>query len=598
VFDAFCKQIKLEIPMFTIRLSFCCSILFLFLLPHNIFAQVERSQVAKNDVFSELLSEVEALGNNPGRRAETVARWVQQQSFSSLPWQKQVGLLPLLEAPDRVDTKSMSVRWLGRISVPVDGQYTFEQLRTDHMGGTMKLWINDNLVLDGSRATSSENLGDTAFRSMPVLLQAGTLATFRLEYVRDAREMPTGFPIVVLMWESEVMEQRIVSKEVFRQPAGNQHGLRGEYFADAHFGRKIGDRIDESIEFIWDQGAVFNAYNGLRRQIVQSLLSRLTNAAFLSEIDDDDLEQLAEKGLVALLATATASERSALIAVASSQPRLLKSISYKVLADQVQSVFMLPDLPHFDFLVRWSEANEVPPFEPGTMVSGWGTYAVNNINPYWRIGRHLGESHTQELDDLVDRHLQNEDGSCNLGMTYIVVSAYREHNRLGWVLNRIDEALSDAELSGDAKASWYLAKAFALETAVQPMIKPARGIPELRNALAVAECDEFRSRIQQEIVARLLTLGRDEEAKNVLSTQQNRMAVSAGRPILGNDPISGFQERYAAAALRRQALSHQHYINSVKKHQSSARLKNDTAQVVRLQNILSDFETKQQSEKK
>jgi hypothetical protein len=395
------------------------------------------------------------------------------------------------------------------------------------------------------------------------------------------------------------MEQQIIPNEVFCQPTGEQPGLRSEYFSDANFARKVGDRIDESIEFIWDRDAVFNGYYELKKQIVQSLLPRLAHAAFLTEISEGDLAELAH-GFAPLLAATTASERSALLKTFSSQPRLLKEVSHKVLADQIPTVFMLPESLHLDFIIRWSEANEVPSFEPGTIISGRGTYVTNNIDPYWCIGQCLGESQTQKLYDTIDRHLQNKDGSCNLGLTYVVVSACREYNRLGHVLNRIDEALADTELSGDAKASWYLAKAFALETAMQPTVKPARGIPELREALGEAESGEYRSRIQRELVARFLTLGHDDEVKSVLSVQQGQAMVSEGQPIHGNDIVStsGFREQYAAAALRRQTLSNQHYIDSVKKQQELARLNNDADQVARLQKILSDFDSKHQPEKK
>jgi len=170
-------------------------------------------------------------------------------------------------------------------------------------------------------------------------------------------------------------------------------------------------------------------------------------------------------------------------------------------------------------------------------------------------------------------------------LTYIAVSACSNHNRLGRVLIRIDEALDDTELSGDAQASWYLAKAFALETAMQPVIKPARGLPELHEALGLAESDELRIRIQQELVARFLTLGRDEEAQSILASLQQSRSVET----------QGFREQYTAAELRRQELARKHYIDSVKKHQELARQRNDTDQVVRLQNIVSEFE---QSEKK
>jgi len=155
----------------TIRpLLFC---LILFCVSCAVHAQSVEGLPVRTGAFPALLAEIEPFGNSAGRRAEAASNWVQRQSLSTLTWQDRVGVLPLLESPDGVDKTNMSVRWTGQISAPADGQYTFEQFRTFHTDGKVKLWIDDLLVLDSFEAASSEDgvdFDEFSFRSIPVAL--------------------------------------------------------------------------------------------------------------------------------------------------------------------------------------------------------------------------------------------------------------------------------------------------------------------------------------------------------------------------------------------------------------------------------------------
>lgn len=578
--------------------------LFLFVFTSNLSAQNELKSGGASSDFARLQAEVDAARNNPNIRANMASQWLRRKSDAS--WREQIDLLPMLHGYDQVDKRRMSVRWTGRISVPANGQYVFEQLRTFRTNGTMKLWVDDVLVMEsgGNETDAEPNEGELSFRSSPVALRAGVPAAFKLEYVHDMRNVkldplrPMGLPVAVLMWESDVLEKQIVPKEAFSQEGGQtgkaQAGLKGEYFADASFGRKVGERTDAAIEFIWDQGTVFNDFVATRRSLVKANLSRVTDVNFLNSLSDEDAESFAKTGIVHLLSVMSAPQRMALIEAVSTQPRILKAIPTPVLADQLQIIYMLPDGLSTGFLLKWAEACDPPVFEPGTLIGGRGTYVLRNLHAYRRIGKLFGS--LEQAEEAIADQLENEDGSCNLGLAYVLISASRENNTVAGMLHRIAEALANADISGDARATWHLAKAFALETVVVPVVRPNRALPDLRLALQAAQSDELRARIVMEIVARQLTLGEIEQAKEALSAARTVAPESQTKIDTWFEEAEDIRERQRQARENRRRSAQGLYATSLKRHQETAREKNDTKQVVRIQNVLRELESSRKAE--
>ena len=440
--------------------------------------------------------------------ADTARR--QWESSEQLTLPEQMAIFKSLNATDKMDKRQASVRWTGKLRVPADGSYVFEQIRSPFSGSKMQLWLGETLVLDTSSAS----------RSQPTPLTSGESVDFRLDFVHDSTNA-NDFPVAVLTWESDVLDKQIIPVSVFSHSDGKTAGLRGEYFADANWARRISDRTDEAIDFIWDRAPMENGYSITRREVVKSCLSRLTNDAFLVSIEPDDAETYAREYFPQLFSGMFASERIAFIDVLTRYPHLLRGLPLADLVVPLQSLDLLQEAKHTQFLLAWAEVNPQTRSVPGSYIRGFGTYVDINVEPFSRIAR---ASRQIDFDEALDEACTLPSGECNLTMIYILTNAGKSNDKVMDVFNKIDDVLVDEEVQGDVRMTWYLAKAYAIEVGISQITRPGRGLDELREAFASAESDEYRFWALQEIVARLITIERNDEAQSLIDSLKNQFS--------------------------------------------------------------------------
>jgi hypothetical protein len=424
-------------------------------------------------------------------------------------------------------------------------------------------------------------------------------AKVQLEYSHDMKNVvlrqnyPMGYPVAVLMWESEAIEQQIVPKEVFSQPLEKQRGLSAEYFGDSTFTRKIANRIDDAVNFIWDQGVIINSYSSLQKEIVKKVFPYLSSDNFFRTLKKEEVAYFAEQGLSTLLSVMTASERIVLIDAISTQQQILDKIHYKNMAEQLYFVYMLPGKRHINFLLKWTELNEQPQITPGSYVAGKGSYVDYNITPYRRVGRLWSKSDVAEIDDLIQNHLELENGDCNLTLAYILIWACKENSLTSHILERINEAINNKDISGDQKMTWFLAKAYAEEVAVTPIIKPGRAISELQHSMLAAESEDYRYWALKEIVARLITVNQNEKAKSLITGAKDQFSdvkrVEELELLLVHaDEVEKTHEK---SREDRQKRSREDYVKTLHKHQTDAKQKNDIKRLEQVQKTIKKYES-------
>jgi hypothetical protein len=588
--------------MLYFRFYFIISIFFVAASVTQIFSQQTDKFLLPQ--FKELSKNVETI-TNTDKKASLTAAWLKSHSWDKLTWREHLELLSYLRASDWLDKKNMSVRWTGKITAPASGQYVFEQLHT-HTNGTMKLWVDGNLVMDTKIDVTNEgddnsntNADKISFRSIPVVLEAGTPTNFLLEYSHDMKNVvlrqnyPMGYPVAVLMWESEAIEQQIVPKEVFSQPLEKQRGLSAEYFGDSTFTRKVANRIDDAVNFIWDHGVIINGHSSFQKEIVNKVLPYLRSDNFFRTLKKEEVAYFAEQGLSTLLSSMTASERIVLIDVISTQQQILDKIPYKKMAEQFQFVYMLPGKRQINFLLKWSELNNTPQTIPGSYVAGKGTYVDYNITPYRRVGRLWSKSDIAEIDDLIQNHLEFENGDCNLTLAYILIWACKENNLTSHILERINEAIKNEEISGNQQMTWFLAKAYAEEVAVSPIIKPGRALGELQNAMLVAETENYRYWALKEIVARLITVNQNEKAQSLITNTKKQFSdvkqVEELELLLVH--ADEIEQTHEKSRDDRQKRSREDYLKTLRRHQTEAKQKNDIKRLEQVQKAIKKYES-------
>jgi hypothetical protein len=277
-------------------------------------------------------------------------------------------LAEAMTGPDQIDKRSFSVRWTGQLNVPANGRYTFSPFTSVGADGVMKLWINDQLILDTS-ITTSESEPDQASESTPtsttgnsvqktsakkespkpilpvgaIALTVGKPADFRLEYVRspippkrEELRRISGYPAAVLAWRSEVMERQIVPPGVFTPPQDfvkeSKQGLKGEYFADTTFQKRVAVRVDPNIDFLWDVGRIALEYRDSQREIATAVAAKITSSGYLTSLSPSESKEFVQKQLPPLFAVMSASERITVLKVIAEQPELLKLFTFPQVA--------------------------------------------------------------------------------------------------------------------------------------------------------------------------------------------------------------------------------------------------------------------------
>jgi hypothetical protein len=440
---------------------------------------------------------------------------IRAERIESLGINEMVQVLTSLNSvPDRIDRRKMSIRWTGKLRVPAGGNYVFEQLMSSRNGSRMALWINNNLVLDTRQVGGvTRNIQN---RSQPVPITSGEVVDFRLDFVHDSPNV-NDFPVAVLTWESEVLERQIVPSIAFSLPDGNRSGLRGEYYADTTWGRRIADRTDENVDFIWESVPVENGFSSECRRIISANFSRVTNDSFLASLVSDGTETVHKEFMPQLFSGMTASGRLVFADAILKQPDVLKGVSLRDIVSPIRTVGILSRGKQIDLFLAWTKVNPQPRSLPGSYISGFGSYVTKNVSLFEQIGESLGQG--RSFADIMG---ENEtlfvlpNGECNLAVIYAFINSGKSNGYILSVVRAIDMALESEENEGDIRMTWLLARAYAKEVGLSQLTKPGRGLPELRLALAEAESSEYRFWAFQEIVARLITLDRTEEARSLI----------------------------------------------------------------------------------
>jgi hypothetical protein len=469
-------------------------------------------------VISALVSFVMGQSRVPATNANNRAHAAQRQWESSrakqLSLREQMDVLKSLDVADKMDKRQVSIRWTGRLKAPADGTYTFDQVSSLSGSSRVRLWLNEVLVLDSVSADKAS----PSYQSQPVSLTSGKPVNFRMDFVHHSAS-PGNFPVAILTWKSDVLDKQIIPATAFLRPDGRNAGLRGEYFVDANWGRRVSERVDEAVDFIWDRAPVENGFFTTRREIVKSCLSRLMNPAFLATMEANEAEIYAKEYIPYLIAGMSASERMAFVDALTRQPNLLRGMPLTDLALPLQTLDLLDEEKHVSFLLAWAGVNPQMRSVPGSYIQGFGSYVTANVEPFSRIARACRKI---EFAETLDVSCILPSGECNLTLIYVLINVGKSNGKIVDVLKKINTILADKEIQGNTRMTWLLAKAYAKEVGISQITRPGRGLPELREAFSAAESAEYRFWALQELVARLVTIGSSDEARSLIDSVKNQ----------------------------------------------------------------------------
>jgi hypothetical protein len=204
----------------------------------------------------------------------------------------------------------------------------------------------------------------------------------------------------------------------------------------------------------------------------------------------------------------------------------LKGLSINDLLLQLSSVGLLSGEKNTELLLAWSEENPQPRLLPGTFISGSGTFYTLNVYPYIKIGQFLLSSDLSpdNLSDSLINSIECPNGECNLTITYSFICTGKDNRLLPKIIKQIESKLADTQITGDIRVTWLFAKAYFQEIGLSQTIQPGRGIAVLKEALNIAESSEYRFWALGELVARLITIDRTEEAQSLIAGMRDQFS--------------------------------------------------------------------------
>ena len=136
-----------------------------------------------------------------------------------------------------IHKETFSVRWEGEVRPPVTGTYKFWTRSNDGD----RLWVNGHLLIDDWASDSS------GWQKAEIDLVAGQKVSIRMEYFEE-----TNGARAQLAWSYPGQSRIIIPRAYLNPRAG---GLLATYYNDSDLGERMFTRIDQQIDFDWQEEA-------------------------------------------------------------------------------------------------------------------------------------------------------------------------------------------------------------------------------------------------------------------------------------------------------------------------------------------------------
>ncbi len=533
--------------------------------------------------------------DNEAERSVLIDHWLTTRDWREMSPPQRVLALDNLNTGG-TSANAFSVRWLGVISAPTPGSYTFARIGVpDAENDWMKVWIDGELVLDTS-GTGFEPVA-YVFSDQP--------AQIRVELSRNAGEGDWPISSAVLGWADGEGGVNRVPAESFQTQVRGRYGLTAVYYADPAFGTPFNERIDAAIDLIWDDewdATVANDHVELRRELAAATCSiESLESIFATESERYTKEggQHAGGYLGYAARNMSAGQREELALMLLARPDLLGQIDGYSLMELMWHVLPISDTLHADLLMVWAEQQPRYRTRIGSFPD-WeldGYYSLN-----WDKLAHTGlalagcwAGVTMKPDAvaylLEQTGIARANGTANLNLIPILCFACKESGAqaIETVLAEINDQLSRDDLGGDARATWLAARALYTENCTPDTPNPLAARRDLELAFAAAETDQMAFWTLGEWASRMASMGDVDGLEALLSAVADRFSSESQVRSLQTwrSMSQDLADRYARG-LDQDAMDRQReVIASLQARLERAITNHDAARQARYQQLLS-----------
>ena len=181
-----------------------------------------------------------------------------------------------------------------------------------------------------------------------------------------------------------------------------------------------------------------------------------------------------------------------------------------------------------------------------------------------------------------------ENGECNLELVYLTAFSAQVDHKPRLLLKRLHDILADETLTGNQRVTWLIALTYT-ECVAVPRPQLLRGTRHLKEAMNVAEDEDYRFWALQELAVRYGAVGNTKRL--------NRLLDESGRQFTKPEQVAAMNSwrekvtEYATVmqqrAARQAVVSQASHIRELERRLKNAREAGDDEAAARWQRLLS-----------
>ncbi|MCA9129578.1 MAG: hypothetical protein KDB22_20970 [Planctomycetales bacterium] len=484
-------------------------------------------------------------------RREFVANWARSHDPASLEPEAaewvMMQMLPeyMAEAP----AQEINAVWKTSVTVPRSGEYTFSisplnltNTREEGKAKYFRLW--STVEIDGKKVLESSSEQWTQYGN-PIRLEEGKPAslTFELRYrLGGYGPLPAAGQ---LFWSGPGIDAQVVAPEYCRLPGSQERGVALSVERVDRLGLHTCKTTVDAIDQVLGKHAIVQDERTLNRYIEHCVGHLLSDDYMLEtqrQVAQAHPEEREAHRLISVanyrgvMNKCSSKLRAKVAAELAKHPDVVAPTDQWTMIYFHDSVRYGAERPALDLLGQWlvSQANRTP--EPADSVN---SYLESNYKPLRHLIIPLLLEHPQSSQWLMEDYLALEDGGCSVASAVVLGYVHSVGGTMDEWIGRLDERLTDEEVTGDTRVNWLIARNFAEE------IRQCRATPVyytnchhlkpnarwLSEAAEVAQSESTKSRVARERATRLIALEAFPEAVNVIS---NLASMDDLREIIGD----------------------------------------------------------------
>ncbi len=191
------------------------------------------------------------------------------------------------------------------------------------------------------------------------------------------------------------------------------------------------------------------------------------------------------------------------------------------------------------------------------------------------------------MRDLLRQRLIDPSGAVQGSAAVLLTWYYREHAGMEQWMRLLEEHLADAQITGDRKAGWLLARGYA-QAAADAEFDLLSGEQWIKQALAEAQSEPVRLECVETLFRGYLYVGSFDRAISLLDSVEDQFTLPASRQLLAGwrQLIPQAEEDLRQLRLAAEEAAHQAHLKILRERLDTAQKRHDAERTARYQQLL------------